>query len=302
MRRQDFEFLLDLLKENAGWEFDESQYFILDKKISSFIREKEFNTVEDLILELRSENKLLISQVVEALTFSDTSFFRDFDVFYRFQKKLLPVLKEKCRAVKKLNIWSLGCSTGQETYSVAMSIDKADKMFSDWEINILGSDLSSLAISKAQRGIYNNFEIQTGLNARDIVSYFTLDDEGIWHINESLKKFIEFRRYNMLEEAITKSKFEVVFCRNVLRYFSSDHQDDILRRISSRQPQGGYLYLGKNEYIPAVEKYYYKLDNESGAYMSIGNAKSDTSAGNLSVTAADTDAMPTFIRPKNLIK
>ena len=302
MRRQDFEFLLNLLKENAGWEFDESQYFIIDKKVSSFVREKEFSSVEDLILELKSDNRKLISQIVEALTFSDTSFFRDFDVFYRFQKNLLPTLKEKCRAVKKLNIWSLGCSTGQEAYSIAMAIDKADKMFNDWEVNILGSDLSSLAISKAQRGIYNNFEIQTGLNAHDITKYFDLDEEGMWHVSEHLKKLIEFRRYNMLEEALTKSKFEVVFCRNVLKYFVSDYQDDILKRISSRQPQGGYLYLGKNEYIPAVEKYYYKLDNDSGAYIAIGNTKSDTSSGNLNVVSADADAMPTFIRPRSLIK
>ena len=302
MRRQDFEFLLDLLRENAGWKFDENQYFIIDKKISNFVREKEFNTIEDLILELKSDNRRLISQIVEALTFSDTAFCRDYDVFYRFQKNLLLVLKEKCRAVKKLNIWSLGCSTGQETYSVAMAIDKTNGMFNDWEINILGSDLSSMAISKAQRGLYNNFEIQTGLNARDIISYFTLTEDGQWSVNDILKKNVEFRRYNMLEEALTKSKFEVVFCRNVLRYFAPEYQDDILRRISNRQPQGGYLYLGKNEYIPAVEKYYYKLDSNSGAYIAIGNTKSDTSSGNLSVMTSDDDAMPTFVRPSNLIK
>ena len=80
MRRQDFEFLLDLLKENAGWEFDEAQYFILDKKMSNFIREKGFNSIEELVVELKTNNRPLISQVVEAMAFSDTAFFRDFDV------------------------------------------------------------------------------------------------------------------------------------------------------------------------------------------------------------------------------
>ena len=74
MRRADFEFLLDLLKENAGWEFDESQYFIIDKKISNFIREKSYDSVEDLILDLKTGKRSLISQVVEAMAFSDTSF------------------------------------------------------------------------------------------------------------------------------------------------------------------------------------------------------------------------------------
>lgn len=301
MRRQDFEFLLDLLKENAGWEFDETQYFVIDKKMSNFIREKSYNTVEDLILELKTGNRPLISQVVETMAFSDTSFFRDFDVFYRFQKILLPTLKEKCRATKKLNIWSLGCSTGQEAYSIAIAINRADKMFADWEINILGSDLSSLAISKAQRGSYNNFEVQMGLNARTILEYFTYDNDQ-WQIRDDIKKTVEFRRYNMLEEAIVKSKFEVIFCRNVLRYFAPEYQDEILRRISEKQPQGGYLYLGKNENIPAVEKYYYKLDDNSGAYIAAGHSAANTLKGNLAVAGADADAMPSFVRPSSLVK
>ena len=301
MRRQDFEFLLDLLKQNAGWEFDEAQYFIIDKKMTNFIREKGYNSVEDLVLELKTGNRQLTSQVVEAMAFSDTSFFRDYDVFYRFQKVLLPILKQKCRAAKKLNIWSLGCSTGQETYSAAMAIAKADNMFADWEINILGSDLSSLAINKAQRGVYNNFEIQTGLNVRLILEFFDYSDEQ-WHIKDELKKNVEFRRYNMLEEAIVKSKFEVVFCRNVLRYFAPEYQDDILRRISEKQPQGGYLYLGRNEVVPAVEKYYYKLDGNSGAYVAIGNTSVNTDSNNLSVSVPKNDAMPSFVKPSNLVK
>ena len=299
MRRQDFEFLLDLLKENAGWEFDETQYFIIDKKMTNFIREKKFATVEDLVGELKTGNRPLIAQVVESIAFSDTSFFRDFDVFYRFQKVLLPALKEKCRATKKLNIWSLGCSTGQEAYSIAMSIDKTNKMFADWDINILGSDLSSIAISKAQRGLYNNFEVQMGLNAKDILKYFSYQNEQ-WLICDDIKNMVEFRRYNRLEQAIVKSKFEVVFCRNVLRYFAPDYQEDILRRISEKQPQGGFLYIGRGEHIPAIEKFYYKLDANSGAYMAIGNTSTRTNAGNLSVSDSDDDALPSFIRPKGL--
>lgn len=298
MRRQDFDFLLNLLKNNAGWEFNETQYFIIDKKISNFIREKNYNSVEDLIDELKTDNKQLISQVVEALAFSDTAFFRDYDVFKLFETVLLPKLKEKCRASKKLNVWSLGCSTGQEAYSIAMSIDRSNNMFADWDINILASDLSSLAISKAQHGMYSNFEIQTGLNAQTILEYFTLANDN-WLVNEKIKKMIEFRKYNMLEEAIVKSKFEVVFCRNVLRHFTSDLQDELLKRISEKQPQGGYLYLGKGENIPAIEKYYYKMDN-SGAYVAIGSSKPSSDAGNLSVTSADADAIPSFVKPKGL--
>ncbi len=299
MRQQDFEYLLDLLKQNAGWEFDETQYFIIDKKMTNFIREKNFATVEELVTELKTDNRILIAQVVEAIAFSDTSFFRDFDVFYRFQKVLLPTLKEKCRATKKLNIWSLGCSTGQEAYSIAMTINKTNKMFADWNINILGSDLSPIAISKAQRGLYNNFEVQMGLNARDILKYFSYQNEQ-WLVCDDIKNMVEFRRYNILEQAIVKSKFEVVFCRNVLRYFAPEYQEDILRRISEKQPQGGFLYIGKGEHIPAIEKFYYKLDANSGAYVAIGNTSANISTGNLSISSSDDNTMPSFVRPKGL--
>lgn len=298
MRKQDFTLLLNLLKDNAGWEFNESQYFIIDKKMNNFIREKNYVSIDNLMDDLKNGNKNLISQVVEAMAFSDTSFFRNFDVFYQFENVVLPKLKEKCRASKKLNIWSLGCSTGQEAYSVAMSIDKNSKIFADWDVNILATDLSSIAISKAQHGVYSNFEVQTGLNAQMILQYFSQSGDN-WQVSDKIKKLIEFRKYNLLDEAIVKSKFEVVFCRNVLRYFTPELQDVLLKRISEKQPQGGYLYLGKGENISAIEKYYQKVDN-SGVYMSIGNSLPDTSSGNLSVNASDKDDLPSFVKPKGL--
>ena len=107
MRKGDFSLLLNLLKENSGWKFDESQYFIIDKKLNNFIREKNYTSIDSLIDNLKKGNKQLISQVVETLAFSDTSFFRDYDVFYQFENVVLPKLKEKCRTSKKLNIWSV---------------------------------------------------------------------------------------------------------------------------------------------------------------------------------------------------
>jgi chemotaxis protein methyltransferase CheR len=299
MKRQDFEFLLELLKENAGWEFDETQYFIIDKKISAFIREKNYNSTEDLIADLKGGSRQLTSLVVEALAFSDTSFFRNFEVFHKFQNHLLPLLREKCRATKKLNIWSLGCSTGQEAYSIGMCINNLQTHFADWNIKIAASDLSSLAISKAQRGLYNNFEIQMGLNARTILDYFTWRDDN-WKINDNVRNLIEFRCYNMLDKPIASSKFEVVFCRNVLRYFTAENQEIVVRHISENQPQGGYLYLGKHEIVPCIEQYYTPLDEETGAYIS----KDSGTDGRLQspFSSRSEDTMPQFVRPGNLVK
>lgn len=298
MRKKDFSLLLNLLKENSGWKFDESQYFIIYKKLNNFIREKNYTSIDSLLDNLKKGNKQLISQVVEALAFSDTSFFRDYDVFYQFENVVLPKLKEKCRTSKKLNIWSLGCSTGQEAYSIAMIIDKNRNMFADWSVNIHASDLSADAISKAQHGVYSNFEVQTGLNAHMILQYFSQNGDN-WNISDKIKKMIDFRKYNLLDEAIVKSKFEVVFCRNVLRYFAPELQDLLLKRIRETQPQGGYLYLGKGEHLSSIEKYYQKIDNK-GIYVAVENSISNTSSKNLSVRSLGKDSLPSFVKPSGL--
>lgn len=297
MKRQDFEFLVTLLRENAGWEFDEEQYFVVDKKVSNFIREKGYASVEELIAELKGGSRPLIAQVVENMAFSDTSFYRDYNVFARFESSLLPNLRESNRASKKLRFWSLGCSSGQETYSMAFAIKRKFIGLDNWEISILGTDISSLAIAKAQRGVYNNFEVQMGLNARMILEFFHQDGSDQWQVNDDIAKMVEFRRYNMLDDVTFTSTYEVIFCRNVLRYFAAEYQQMILQRISRCQNAGGILCLGKNEHIPGIEKYYDKLDGYNCFYVCKGitDNKNNPPSGKNDSTAES--GMPRFVRP-----
>lgn len=303
MKRQDFEFLVNLLRQNAGWDFDEEQYFVVDKKISNFIREKGYASVEDLIDELKVGAKPLISQVVESLALSDTCFYRDYDVFSRFENSVLTNLRENNRATKKLRLWSLGCSTGQETYSIAMGVRKKFLGLDDWKIDIIGTDISSVAISKAQRGLYSNFEVQMGLNVRTILDYFHKDGEQ-WMVNDDIRKMVEFRRYNLLDDIALTDKFEVIFCRNVLRFFTPEYQRQILARLSNSQTQGGILYLGKNEHIPCIDEFYEKLSGYNCVYMSrgINMAKLKLVQNPREVLAEDKEEMPSFVRPSGIFK
>lgn len=295
MKKQDFEFLVTLLKNNAGWEFDEEQYFVIDKKISNIVREKGYSSTEELIANLKTENKQLIANVVEEMAFSDTSFCRDFDVFSQFENHLLPSIRENNRTRKKIRFWSLGCSSGQETYSIAFAIKKKFIGLDNWDINILGTDISSVGVSKAQRGLYNSFEVQMGLSAKSILEFFYKDDDQ-WHINNDIMKMVEFRRYNMLDDVTYTAKYEVIFCRNVLRYFAKEYQDAILQKISRCQNEGGILCLGKNEHIPGIEKYYNKLNGTNCFYV---NKASNNIKETKEVTgdASSSGAMPKFVRP-----
>lgn len=96
----------------------------------------------------------------------------------------------------------------------------------DWKIDIIGTDISSVAISKAQRGLYSNFEVQMGLNVRTILDCFHKDGEQ-WMVNDDIRKMVEFRRYNLLDDIALTDKFEVIFCRNVLRFFTPEYQRQI---------------------------------------------------------------------------
>lgn len=300
MKKQDFEFLTSLLRQYAGWDFDEEQYFVVDKKISNFIREKNYPNVEDLIDELKLGSRALIGQVVESLALSETSFYRDYDVFQRFETILLPNLRENNRATKKIRFWSLGCSTGQEAYSIAMAVRNTVLGLNDWNIEILGSDLSAEAINIAQKGIYNNFEIQTGLNAKSILKFFHQEGSN-WVVNDDLRNMINFRRYNLLEDITFSNKFDVIFCRNVLRFFSPEYQRMLLAKISSYQAQGGVLYLGKNEHLDGIDDFYNKLPGFNCVYVSkLTSAAQDVAIQKVS-GEAPADVMPSFVRPTGLM-
>ncbi len=300
MRKYDFDFLIDLLYKHAGWNFSEKEYFSIDKKISNFIREKGFASVEDLILELKKGSKVVTSQVIECLAFADTRFFRDYEVFNQFEEYVLPMLKETNRNLKKLRILSLGCSTGQEVYSIAILVNKVLGL-SDWQIDIIGTDLCFNAISQAQRGVYDQFEIQNGMNAGVMIDNFTLDGTS-WKVNDNIKNMVTFRQYNLLDEATFKEEFDVIFCRNVLRFFTPEIQKKLCEKIYAMQVKGGFLYVGKGEKIPALKDFYSPINGMSCTFQYKQNA--NVSPENKSIYNSEdipaNDDMPHFVRPVSL--
>ena len=193
MKKSDFEYILQLLKRYAGWNLSADNYFQVDNKIYNFVCEKGYAGAEDLIRDLRMGQKSMLWQVIEALTLSDTHFFRDYPVFKSFEQLIIPRIREINRQSRKFRIWSLGCSTGQETYSIGMSL--ADNLIaaSDWNIHILGTDISSAAITKAQRGFYTSLEVQMGMNIRRIVEHFHKAGDG-GMINNDIADNIKFLR------------------------------------------------------------------------------------------------------------
>ena len=305
MKKDDFQYLLQLLKEYAGWVFTEDKYFIVDKKIYNFVREKGYASVEELIADLKLGQKILVWQVVEALAMSDTSFYRDYNVFKGFENHILPQIRETNRGSKKFKIWSIGCSSGQEVYSIAFAIKKKLLNVGDWDIKIVGTDISTQAIQKAQKGAYTQFEVQMGLNARMIIDNFH-QEKGLWQVNDDIMEMVEFRRYNLLEDLTYSDKYDIVFCRNVLRFFEAREQKKIMEKIYNRQIQGGFLYLGMDEKVAGLDELYTKVNGLPCLYQAkAGQVQTKTentrtAAENKQETPSAADEMPSFKRPATL--
>lgn len=300
MKKSDYDYLLSILKQNAGWNFGEEEYFIIDKKMYNFVREKGYASVEELIAELKIGQKALLWQVVEALALSETYFYRDYKVFKNFEETILPHIRELNRGAKKLRIWSLGCSSGQETYSVAIAVKNKLLSISDWDINIIGTDLSTVSVSKAQKGIYSQFEVQMGLNAQMIIDNFHREQED-WAVNDDIMSMVEFRRYNLLEDLTFSDKFDIIFCRNVLHFFEKNMQRQLLEKIYSRQAEGGFLYLGYNENIYGLDDFYEPVEGLKCLYQArVLPAQHAKPVFEDDVSSVVNENMPTFVRPLNL--
>lgn len=306
MNKNDFDYLLNVLEENAGWHFTEDDFFVIDKKITNFVREKGYASVEELIDELRLEQKPFINQLVEAMAMLDTSFFRTYALFKQLEESILPYLREYNRGLKKLRVWSAGCSTGQETYSLAIAIKRSLLNVRDWDIDIIGTDLSSMAINKAQKGTYNKFEIQMGMNARTIINNFH-PDKDCWQVNDELMEMVQFRQFNLLDEMINPDKFDVIFCRNVLYLFRKELQIEILKKLFEHQTFGGLLYIGEHEKLPGIEEFYTKVPGFECLYQAKNQADRIGRHSPLAKTennqsGAPASAMPSFVKPEKLFE
>jgi chemotaxis protein methyltransferase CheR len=188
--------------------------------------------------------------VAEAMTVNETSFFRDGRPFELLRADLLPKLIEGRRLVRGLRFWSAACSTGQEAYSLAMLIRESFPMLSGWSIRIEGTDLCAEVVQRAQAGRYRRVEMNRGLPARFVVRYFDHVGED-WVVKEEVRKMCAFRQANLCAPQPpfrrADDRFDVIFLRNVMLYFSQETRRALLNNIHRLLAPDGILFLGSTE-------------------------------------------------------
>jgi chemotaxis protein methyltransferase CheR len=184
--------------------------------------------------------------VAEAMTIHETSFFRDVKVFDALRETILPRLIEANSSMRRLRIWSAACSTGQEAYSVAMLLCEHFPALADWDVRIVGTDISSEVVEYAGRARYRRIEVNRGLPARMLVKYLTRDGEE-WQVIPRLKSMCAFLYTDLRGPLPQLPVFDLVLMRNVLLYFSEQDRSAVFGRVRRQMEPGGTLVLGASE-------------------------------------------------------
>ena len=241
--------LAGLLEAKTGQQLTMNRRWRIETALSSLLRERGISTLDELITILvMGKEPALSNQVVEALLNNETYFFRDRAPFDLLARHALPQLATKRDSTRRIKIWSAGCSTGQEVYSLAMLFAEDPAKWQGWTIDVLGTDVSSNVVDRARGGAYSQFEVQRGLGINQTIRWFE-ECEGGWRAVEQLRKSVRFQVHNLLESPPHPGEFDIVLCRNVLLYLTGDKRRMAFDRIASAIAADGWLMLGAGETV-----------------------------------------------------
>ena len=241
--------LAGLLEARTGQQLTMSRRWRIETALASLLRERGIASLDELITILvMGKEPSLSQQVVEALLNNETYFFRDRTPFDQISQVVLPRLQELRSTERRIRIWSAGCSTGQEVYSLAMMFADAPQKWVGWTVDILGSDVSEHCVNRARSGLYSQFEVQRGLGIAQMIKWFDETPDG-WRAQEGLRKTVRFQVHNLLEPVPHPGQFDIVLCRNVLLYLNADKKRLAFDRLASAMAPDGVFVMGAGETV-----------------------------------------------------
>ena len=265
MIQAEYDFLRKLLKERSGLVLADDKQYLIESRLTPLARKANLGGLTELIAELKRGVESRICDVVEAMTTNETFFFRDKIPFDHFKDSVLPELIKARANRKSLRIWCAAASTGQEPYSIAMTIKEMSAQLAGWRIEIIGTDISQQVLEKSKSGIYTQFEVQRGLPIQLLVKYFKQTGE-MWQINPEIRSMIQYKPLNLLQDFSSMGKFDIVFCRNVLIYFDQNTKTNIFERLSRMLEPDGVLALGAAESVVGITNTFKPYPERRGLY------------------------------------
>jgi len=261
MTPEDFDRLQGLLATRAGYRLTRDRIHLAEHRLGPIARREGYANVEALLTNLWANPVASLGwAVIEALLNVETWFRRDRAPFAVLENELLPALS-RARPGGRVSVWSAGCSTGQEAWSIAMA-----GLDAGVAVDLVATDLSQRAIEKARSGLYTGFEIQRGLTAHTMLRWFEPAEDN-WRVRDELADRVRFARANLLDEPADEARFDVIFCRNVLADMEPSRRARVLDGLERRLVDDGCLFLGLNEQLEGETVAFRPVSGRQGLYV-----------------------------------
>lgn len=247
---KEFEQLVSFIKKNYGIHIKEEKRAMLTGRLYSTLAQYGYKSFSEFYEKLISnDSKEAVTTLVNRITTNHTYFMREKDHFEYFQNTVLPYL-DKTVEDKDLRVWCAACSTGEESYTLAMIIDEYfGNGKSSWDTRLLATDISERVLNIAQLGIYTKENV-AALPATWRMSYFKPYDKDRVVVVDRIKNEVIYRKFNLMEKVFPfRKKFHVIFCRNVMIYFDNETKEELIRKFYNSLEEGGYLFIGHSESI-----------------------------------------------------
>jgi len=243
----DFEFIRRFVLQHSAIVLDETKEYLVTSRLEPLAKREVSGSIDELVRRLRTKAwGDLHTQVVEAMTTNETSFFRDGGPFEALRRQILPAIIKRAESTRQLDIWSAASSSGQEAFSIGMLLDHHFPALGNWRVQILGTDLAAGMVQRARAGVFKQLEVNRGLPAAMLIKYF--EREGIdWKIKDVIRRRTTFQQMSLTEPWTSIPQMDVVFLRNVLIYFDVSTKRQILERVRRVLRPDGALFLGSGE-------------------------------------------------------
>jgi chemotaxis protein methyltransferase CheR len=255
---EEYQFIANLLMQATGMELGENKHYLLESRLKEIWESLQLGSVRELIHYLRTHTDPKIVKLVgEKMTTNETLFFRDQVPYDFFRNVILPEAHRRSQG-KELKIWSAACSTGQEPYSIAISLAEERHRFPFTKIDILATDIAQSVLEKAQAGVFSKYELSRGMPTALGEKYF-LAKGADFEVKPELKKNIRFKERNLIQFRQNEI-FDCIFLRNVLIYFDVETKRKIIENAFQMLHPKGYIFLGAAETMMGVSEKFQRVE------------------------------------------
>jgi chemotaxis protein methyltransferase CheR len=245
-----FRLLRDFIHGYCGIYFDDGSKFLLERRLMRRLEQRQLRSFEEYYHFLRYDRKREeeIAVLVDNLTTNETYFFRESPQLRAFSEEILPELREVLADRKVIRIWSAGCSTGEEPYTIAILLLESGDWWRDWQVEILGSDINQRVLHTARKGVYKKSAHRV-TSPEMLAKYFIEEEKGNYRIADRVRELVSFSYLNLLDPYKTSliSNMDIIFCRNVIIYFDKEAKKKVIESFYEKLRKGGYLLLGHSE-------------------------------------------------------